>query len=202
MTQVPHHSAKRRVIDITADIASLMAALRSGDAVVRENARETLVAMGKPAVAALIKALGDRDRQVRWEAAKALGAIGDPNASPALLTALGDERLGVRWLAAEGLIVLGGQVLEPLLKALLEPANAVWLGEGAHHVIHELSKEYPMPALKRVLAALDEQDPALVVPPAALAALIALRATGLERAAARVMPLPVVQSDGAGVPAR
>jgi hypothetical protein len=188
MATVAVSAPKHRIIDTTADIASLMANLRSGDSMTREHARETLVAIGKPAVAVLIKAIGDRDRQVRWEAAKALAAIGDPDTAEALVTALGDERLGVRWIAAEGLIGLGIDALEPLLKALLEPANAVWMGEGAHHVLHDLSKKHSMPWLKWVMAALDESDPALAVPPVALTALTALRS--------------VVRSGAGGVPVR
>jgi len=41
-------------------------------------------AAGAPAIPALIQALGDSDRDVRWVAAKALGKLGDPQAIPAL----------------------------------------------------------------------------------------------------------------------
>ena len=177
MSSVLHHPRRRRAIQVAADIPALVADLASKDPVVREDAREALVAAGKPAVGPLVGALFDRDSRVRWEAAKALVCIGDPSAAPALVRALGVDHFGTRWLAAEALIVLGCDALEPLLKALLDPANAVWLGEGAHHVLHELSRMYRLPWLLPVMTALREREPGLAVPPAALAALQTIRAS-------------------------
>jgi HEAT repeat protein len=153
-----------------------VAGLASGNPIVREEAREALVAVGTPAVAPLVRALLDPDKRVRWEAAKALSFIHDPAAAPALVLALGDDHFGTRWLAAEGLIALGRDALEPLLRALLDPANAVWLGEGAHHVLHELQRRRRATWLTPVMRALREREPGMAVPPAALAALKALRA--------------------------
>ena len=48
---------------------------------------------------------------MRWEAAKALGKIGDPKAALALVGALEDPRSGIRWLAAEGLMAIGREAL-------------------------------------------------------------------------------------------
>jgi len=149
----------------------------SSSAIDREIAREALVAIGKPAVQALVEALSNPDDQVRWEAAKALNCIADPAAVPALVTALGDERAGVRWLAAEVLIALGHASLEPVLKALTDPANVSWLREGAHHVLHELTRRESAERLRPVLEALEDFEPGLTAPLAALRALQALRAS-------------------------
>ena len=64
-----------------AGIPELIAALASSSPVARKKAREGLVALGRPAVPALIQLLSHRQPHVRWEAAKALGAVADPIAA-------------------------------------------------------------------------------------------------------------------------
>lgn len=87
-----------------ASIESLMDKLASKDGMVRQKARESLVALGKPAVASLIRALkNSTSDQVRWEGAKALGAINDARSIPTLVEALSDSNSDVTWLAAEAL---------------------------------------------------------------------------------------------------
>jgi HEAT repeat protein len=60
--------------------------LGSKDGMIRQRSRESLVALGKPAVPRLMEAVQNSERvQVRWEAAKALVAIGDTRSiTPAL----------------------------------------------------------------------------------------------------------------------
>lgn len=48
------------------------------------RARETLAAMGEPAVPSLVALLGTPDTRLRWEAAKALTQIPHPAAIPDL----------------------------------------------------------------------------------------------------------------------
>ena len=62
-------------------------------------------------------------------------------AAPALVEAMNDDAFGVRWLAAEGLITLRRQGLGPLLQALIEHPDAMWLRESAHHVIKVLADD-------------------------------------------------------------
>jgi hypothetical protein len=156
-------------------VGSLTAQLASDDGLVRVNARQSLVAIGAPAVASLIEALRDANSQVRWEAAKALSEIVDPAAAPALVRALQDRGFGVRWLATEGLIALGSRGLTPLLRALVERSDSVRLRQGAHHVLHDLARRRDLTqVLQPVLAALDGIEPSLQVPVAAEAALEAL----------------------------
>jgi HEAT repeat protein len=108
--------------------------------------------MGQSALPVLIRALDSGNRDVRWEAAKAIGEIGDPSAAAALVSKLDHDYFGIRWLAAEGLITFGRQVLEPLLSALLHDPDAAFLRNGAHHVLYALCDEDP--SLRDILAPL------------------------------------------------
>jgi HEAT repeat protein len=158
------------------EINSLIVELANDHGLARQRARESLVEIGKPAVAPLIAALQHPNWRIRWGAAKALGQIADPAAADALVQTLEDERSGVRWLAAEGLIALRRDGLTALLKALIRHSDSVWLREGAHHVIHSLTEHVPdlHHLLAPVSAALDDIEPVLEVPPAARTALDAL----------------------------
>jgi HEAT repeat protein len=118
---------------------SLMEDLGRKDGMLRQSARKSLVAMGAPAVDPLALALRDSTSdQVRWEAAKALGEIGDARAVPALVKALEDKDTDVVWLAAEALTAFGMAAWPTLLKALInEGTESVILRKGAHHVLHK-----------------------------------------------------------------
>ena len=111
-------------------IRSLLDSLASRDPVLREQARETLVVVGKPAVPLLIPLLSHRKPHVRWEAAKTLCDIADPIAATALVNILDDSDGDVRWLAAEGLAALGRDGLHPLLAALLDRAQIILVLRG------------------------------------------------------------------------
>lgn len=140
-----------------------------------QNARRELVAMGGRVVGPLTKALSSKKQWVRWEAAKALGQIGDPAAVQTLINALEDREFDVRWLAAEALINIGRKSVVPLLKTLLEDPNSVWLRQGAHHVLRDMRKSDELShVLRPVLAALEGGQPALEVPAAVKTALSAL----------------------------
>jgi HEAT repeat protein len=154
-----------------ATIGALIAALADDDGLVRQRARESLVDMGEPAVAPLIEALTDPNDKVRWEAAKALSEIGSPAAASALVRALRDKSFGVRWLAAEGLITLEREGLTPLLQALVQHSDSIWLREGAHHVLRILAGKGLYAQVAPVLAALEDTEPVLEAPLAARAAL-------------------------------
>jgi HEAT repeat protein len=158
-------------------INTLIADLKVKDGIRRQNARRRLVAMGKQSLPFLAKLLEDHQEQTRWEAAKALGAIADPEASSALTSALEDEEFDVRWLAAEGLIRLGRDGLPSLFRALAERPNSVWLREGAHHILTTLSKKRMKTLLKPMLSALVNVDPETHVPEVAHALLNMLQAS-------------------------
>jgi HEAT repeat protein len=69
-------------------------------------------------VKGLIKALEHKDPNVRSEAAKALGRIGDERAVEPLIQALRDKYGSVREAAAEALVKIGAPAVEPLITAL------------------------------------------------------------------------------------
>ncbi len=77
-----------------------------------------------PATAELITALREKDRQVAWEAAKALSRIGKP-ALPELITCLTDKDPNVRWTAAYALGEMGAEAeaAVPDLMATLTDTN-------------------------------------------------------------------------------
>lgn len=162
----PHH---------TTAIADLIAMLADQDPVERDAARRALVRIGKPAVRPLITTLEVGRHHVRWEAAKALFGIADPEAAAALVVALDDKDTNVRWLAAEALCALEDDALVPILEALIKSPDCDWLRQGAHHVLHKPVKKDPAHPAAVVLAALEHEEPQLSVPPAAETALTALR---------------------------
>ena len=165
--------SKKQVTDqgVSSSLETLIATLSSKDDAARVRARHSLVAMGKAAVPSLAEALKKTDDLVRWEVAKTLGEIGVPEAAPFLVKALEDEAFDVRWLAAVGLIGMNIKGLKPLLHALMEHGDSVLIREGAHHVIHDLTKGELRKYLAPVLAALENVEPGMSVPQAAFHAL-------------------------------
>jgi HEAT repeat protein len=145
-----------------------------------QHARQSLMRIGKAAVPALVRALADQREQVRWEAAKALSEIADPRALPALVAALSDRNSGVSWLAAEGLIAIGRESLAPVLQALVDHPRSVVLRQAAHHVLHDLARDEHMPVIKPVLIAMEDIEPDIAVPTAALEALTELSSQTAE----------------------
>ena len=155
-------------------IKALVDDLTSKDGRIRVRARSSLVSIGGKSLAALVEALKSKEEWKRWEAAKALGQIGDPEAIGALITALEDEMFDVRWLSAEGLIAIGPQVLVPLLHRLTEHPDSLWLHEGAHRILHGIVKNNTKVIIQPVLNALEGDEVSLEVPFAAETALKSL----------------------------
>jgi HEAT repeat protein len=164
-----------------ATISSLIADLTSDDGVIRVKARYALISSGDKAVKPLIKALADRNQWVRWEAAKALGQIGSSAATHALVKALEDRMFDVRWLAAQGLITIGPEAIIPVLNALIERADSIWLREGAHHVLHDLAEGRLKEVLWPVVAALEDVDAPVEVPFVAKTTLNVLKHTDVKQ---------------------
>jgi HEAT repeat protein len=158
----------------TATIKMLVNGLCSEDGLVRVRARKRLVALGNQAVRPLKKLLASKREWVRWEAAKALGQIGDPAAAQALIKALEDKMFDVRWLAAEGLISMGNKALVPLLEAIRERPDSFWLREGVHHVLHDINNGKLTEIIRPVIMSLEGFEPSVEAPPAIKRALEAL----------------------------
>lgn len=160
-------------------IADLINGLSNEDPVIRQKSREKLVDIGDHEVTrALVQELIDPRQQVRWEAAKALTAIADPIAAPALMHALDDKDVDVRWVAGEGLIALGNIGLMTVLSGLTKRAESIDFCKAAHHVLHDLRRKGYAETVNPVLQSLEKSEPEVTAPPAAYAALVALKGEG------------------------
>ncbi|MBN2107562.1 MAG: HEAT repeat domain-containing protein [Deltaproteobacteria bacterium] len=158
------------------EIVQLIADLSSRRDLRRLQARRMLVAIGRPAIPSLNGLLDNRRHQVRWEAAKSLAQIQDPDCIPGLLTAMEDERFDIRWVAAEGMAALGLPALKHLLKLLKGNPDSVRLRESAHHVIRSVIGDAPGHELLPVLLELEKFGTAAAsLPRVAQAALASLR---------------------------
>ena len=80
-------------------------------------------------VPALVQALRNRNPGVQYDAAEALGELGDPSSVGPLMAAFsGDRYSGVRWKAAEALARIGVPAIGPLVQALSHPDEDVrWM---------------------------------------------------------------------------
>jgi len=105
----------------------LIPLLRHQDKSVRRTAAEGLHGH-PPALEPLMVALKDEDGGVRWNAAEALGTIGDLRAVESLVVALRDPDHLVRSHAAEALGTIGDlSAIESLVVALRDPDHLVRL---------------------------------------------------------------------------
>ena len=127
----------RKQKQIGTDLEALMDTLENKDGAIRQKARKSLVALGKPAVPTLSRSLQDSKLDhVRWEAVKTLGAIDDSRAISSLVKALEDSDPDVAWSAAEALQRFRSAAWQPLLRALINRGtDSVLLRQGAHHVL-------------------------------------------------------------------
>lgn len=94
---------------------------------------ESAVARQPGDIESIIKALHHEDPNVRWEAARALGAIRDPRAVEPLIAALGDRDPDVRRKAALSLAkIRDPRAVEPLLVCSVKDENQVvrWAAAG------------------------------------------------------------------------
>ena len=81
------------------------------------NKRVELSKLGKPAIEPLIKALNDKNKNVRQKAVEALGRIGDKRAVEPLINILSNEGFYAREEAVEALGMIGDiRAVEPLIE--------------------------------------------------------------------------------------
>jgi HEAT repeat protein len=162
-------------------LEGLKTQLDDQDAATRQRARETLTAIGEPAVPALVDLLGSPSARLRWEAAKAFTELPEPAAIPALVQLLADRQSEIGWLAAVALINLGSRSIPFVLQGLNEHAESKRFRSAAHHVLHDLSARNAVmrDILRPVLDVLDEvASDAGVISSRAEEALHGLRALG------------------------
>jgi HEAT repeat protein len=84
-------------------VNSLLIGLRADDMYLRMAITGALIAIGRPAVGGLVRALFDNNAAVRRASAKALGKIGDQETIKPLTVALKDADAGVRKFAEEAI---------------------------------------------------------------------------------------------------
>jgi HEAT repeat protein len=120
-------------------LETLLSGLSSGDGMAKKRVRETLILVGDPAVPGLQALLAGSDKGLRWEAAKALGAVIDPGSVDTFLELLEDPSSDLRWLAATGLIELGPRSVRPVLQSLTDPSVPRGHLEMSHRVLGELA---------------------------------------------------------------
>ena len=122
-----------------ATIEALINDLGSKDGIARQKARNALVQIGLPAMESLTVAFETKkNAYAHWEAAKAISAIGGPEAVRPLLRALSDDDFSIRWIATEGPIAVGAIALESLAKVLVSEEPPPFFYESSHHFIHDL----------------------------------------------------------------
>lgn len=153
----------------------LIQELAHEDELHRQRARHELVFLGDAALPALERALTSPDRNVRWEAAKALACHPRPAVAAALGRALADEDDGVSWLAAMTLIQLGDAALRPTLEAIVAQRQSCHACASAHHVLHELRRGEHAELVDPVIEAIESADRHIRAPVAAERALLALQ---------------------------
>lgn len=105
---------------------------------VRSNSIIALVEIGKPSVEPLIDILDDNNWHMKWQAAEALGEIGDKKAIQPLIKILNNENPWVRKTAANALGSLGDECAVKPLRALLDD-NDSDVREAAAKAITKLS---------------------------------------------------------------
>jgi HEAT repeat protein len=136
-------------------VPSLIAALGGLHQTTRLTAAEALVQMGAPVVGPLIEALADGVRQVRSNAARVLGDIGDVRAVGPLIAGLSDRNEGVRIAARDALVEIGASAVQPLIEVLRGSREwEVYLCGLAAQALTLIGS----PAVEPLIAALDDKD--------------------------------------------
>ena len=126
-------------------IKKLVESLCNDDGHTRKEAREKLVKIGESTLEYVKELLNHPKHICRWEAMKVIEEIGSPQSIPVFIEALDDEKSDIRWIAAEGLIRTGKYSIKPLLKAVAEKHDSVFILSGAHHILYELDEKELLP---------------------------------------------------------
>jgi HEAT repeat protein len=122
--------------------------LTRGTRNLRVAAGNTLVKIGTPAVEALTVALHNPNKDVRFNAARALGEIRDPRAVESILDLLRDQNRTVRLAAARALgFFRDPRAVEPLCHTLGDRARMV--RNYVAWALGEIGDEKAVPALRK-----------------------------------------------------
>jgi HEAT repeat protein len=131
----------------------LLTAIAAGDDARAEAGASAVGRLGDAALPALrdLQASAERDR--RWWAARALAAVGTPDAVAALIAALGDPDPDVRACAVVGLAALRpAEAVAPLVVLLSDPSAYV------ARLTSDALAQFGQPATEPLIAALREGD--------------------------------------------
>jgi HEAT repeat protein len=121
----------------------------------KQNARKSLVKMGKTIIPDIHKLLNSENVSIRKEAAKLVQLIADLRSIPALISLLDDNEFDIRWIASEGLIRIGRKSIVPLLKAICVGKSSLFLDRRAHQILSSLLYENEKEKLMPLLLSLD-----------------------------------------------
>jgi HEAT repeat protein len=105
-------------------IPTLIRALKDPEKVVRRQAMQALVMIGRPSSRDLIELLKNQDWKVRYRAAEALGMLGDEKDAGPLIRMLSDNKDHVRYMAAKSLGMLRAPAARDPLRKCLSDENA------------------------------------------------------------------------------
>jgi len=146
-------------------ISELISQVRCGDAQnCSEDARTQLLAIGSPAIPALLEAVRLEKGGTRLEMTRLLRQMADPASATALVELLTDDDFDVRWEAVEGLSAMGYDGLEPLVTAIIQAPGSLKLRNSAHHILHHIAAEGYYTLLKPLMMAIEGAIPNVEVP--------------------------------------
>jgi HEAT repeat protein len=150
-------------------ISALIAQISGGDETQRvKDARTQLLAIGSPAVPALLAAVHVEKGGSRLELVKLLRQMAEPAMAGTFVELLSDNDFDVRWEAVEGLSTLGYDGLGPLISAMIKNPGSMKLRNAAHHVLHHVASQGYYILLKPLMMAIESNMPDIEVPAAAL----------------------------------
>ena len=141
----------------------LMALTMNRDELHREACR-ALNNLGSLAKSAWIEALDHSDNQIRWEAARGLGQIGDARAVDILAGGLLNESYSVRWATSDALAHLGTQAIPAILTILSQHKLNEPSCNTAFHALHGILSASTQEHIEPLLDALRGPAPDIEVP--------------------------------------
>jgi tetratricopeptide (TPR) repeat protein len=115
--------SNRNASDESSDLARVLDKLKNEAELASDTLPEELARFGKLAVPKIVEALGDDERWVRYDAARALGLMKEDAAEaiPALMEALCDQSNMVRFAAGRALVQIGAQSVPAAMEGLGKP---------------------------------------------------------------------------------
>jgi HEAT repeat protein len=119
------------------EVAALIPDLISSRTTRRQNARLRLSEIRPRILDQINKLIESKNKQLRWEVAKAFEDNPSSDSIPVLLKLLADDESDIRWIAAVSLINIGRGSIIPLLHEIIHN-ESISVREGAHHVLNSL----------------------------------------------------------------